>query len=348
MPINKILKKLSPHRDLALLSASFICLTLALINPSFQLKHNIYSYFIVLDITQSMNTADMQINGKPASRLDFSKRMVSETLSTLPCGTKVGLGLFSGVNVVALSTPIELCENFSALQDTLEHVQWLNAWTADSRVREGLLASAQTMNNFPEPAQLVFLTDGEEAPKLHAFNTRDLSTFQGADGWLIAGVGSPAGGPIPKYDEKRQHIGYWSHESMQLAPGAAPIAAAGILQRKSDLADSPQDRYVSKLAEDYLTKTSKEISAGYVRADNSHTLIKAMEQQKPARREAAPFALGWLFSIISAAIILCAYLPWRTLNKCMQKLRHHSTDKTEKLTESSQFAFTNASSESAA
>lgn len=346
MPLKNFFKKFAPHRDLTFLVASFICLALAFINPSIKLKHNIYSYFIVLDITQSMNTADMQINGKPASRLDFSKKLVSETLSSLPCGTKVGLGLFSGVNVVALYTPIELCENFSALKDTLEHAQWLNAWTADSRVREGLLASAQTMNNFPEPAQLVFLTDGEEAPKLHAFNTRDLSTFQGADGWLIAGVGSLAGGPIPKYDEKRQHIGYWSHESMQLAPGAAPIAAAGILQRKSDLADSPQDRYVSKLAEEYLQKTAKEISASYVHADNSHTLITAMAQQKPARRESAPFALGWLFAFLSVLIILCAYMPWKNLAKRLQNLRRQAANQSANVSETSQIAFSNASTES--
>ena len=344
MPDFKILqRKFASHRDLALLTTSFICLILALINPSLNLKHNIYSYFIVLDITQSMNVTDMKIDNKPVSRLDFSKKIVSETLSTLPCGTKVGLGLFSGVNVVALYTPIELCENFSSLQDTLEHAQWLNAWTADSRVREGLLASAQTMNNFPEPAQLVFLTDGEEAPKLHAFNTRDLSTFQGSDGWLIAGIGTLAGGPIPKYDEKRQHIGYWSHESMQLAPGAAPIAAAGILQRKSDLAESPQDRYVSKLAEDYLQKTAKEISASYVNAKDSHTLMAAMEQQKPARRETAPFALGWLFSLLSGFIIICAYLPWQTWVKRFKK---DGLIQTQKLTKSSQIAFSHASSES--
>lgn len=340
----KILQRKFPsHRDLAFLATSFACLVLALINPSLNLKHNIYSYFIVLDITQSMNVADMQINGKPATRLDFSKKIVSETLSTLPCGTKVGLGLFSGVNVVALYTPIELCENFSSLQDTLEHAQWLNAWTADSRVREGLLASAQTMNNFPEPAQLVFLTDGEEAPKLHAFNTRDLSTFQGADGWLIAGMGTLAGGPIPKFDEKRQHIGYWSHESMQLAPGAAPIAAAGILQRKGDLAESPQDRYVSKLAEAYLQKTAKEISASYVQAKDSNTLITAMQQQKPARRESAPFALGWLFGLLSGVIIICAYLPWQAWKKRFENARRVQA---QKLSESSQIAFSHASSES--
>lgn len=307
------------HKDLSILLACFACLSIAVIKPTAMIKHNIYSYFIVLDITQSMNTADMKVNGKLISRMDYAKKILSETLSTLPCGTKVGLGLFSGVNVVALYTPIELCENFSSLQDTLEHAQWRNAWTADSRIREGLLASAQVMNNFPEPAQLVFLTDGEEAPKLHAFNTRDLSTFQSGDGWLLVGIGSLGGGSIPMYNDKNQHIGYWSHESMQLAPGAAPIAAAGILQRKSDLAESPQDRYVSKLAENYLQSTSKEINAQYIRAENAHQLIEAMKNQKPARREKAPFSLAWVMATLAGFILLSAYIPWRTLRQRQQQ-----------------------------
>jgi len=313
-PLNSFVKTLKQHQDLSLLLACFACLLIAVLKPTAMIKHNIYSYFIVLDITQSMNTADIKEHGKFISRMDYAKKMLSETLSGLPCGTKVGLGLFSGVNVVALYTPIELCENFSSLQDTLDHAQWRNAWTADSRIREGLLASAQVMNNFPEPAQLVFLTDGEEAPKLHAFNTRDLSTFQSGDGWLIVGIGSLNGGAIPMYNDKNQHIGYWSHESMQLAPGAAPIAAAGILQRKSDLAESPQDRYVSKLAESYLQSTSKEINAQYIHAESAHQLIEAMKNQKPARREKAPFSLAWLMASLAGFVLLSAYIPWRKLH----------------------------------
>ncbi len=322
--LQQFVKSLKQHKDLSILLTCFCFLLFAIINPTALIKHNIYSYFIVLDITQSMNTADMKLGASNISRMDYAKKILSETLSTLPCGTKVGLGLFSGVNVVALYTPIELCENFSSLQDTLEHAQWRNAWTADSRIREGLLASAQVMNNFPEPAQLVFLTDGEEAPKLHAFNTRDLSTFQSGDGWLIVGIGSLGGGSIPMYNDKNQRIGFWSHESMQLAPGAAPIAAAGILQRKSDLAESPQDRYVSKLAENYLQLTSKEINATYIRPENAHHLIDAMKHQKPARREKAPFSLDWLMAALAGLTLLSAYIPWKNFKQIPKKWLNQS------------------------
>ena len=122
--------------------------------------------------------------------------------------------MFSGVNVVTLYLPIEVCSNFSAIQDTLDHIDWRNAWTADSRVRESMLSTSRVVSNFPEPAQVVFFSDGEEAPKLHAFNTRDLSTLQNADGWLLVGIGSEKGAAIPKFTEKNQLLGYWSHESI--------------------------------------------------------------------------------------------------------------------------------------
>lgn len=339
--LKTIIIRFNQRRDLYTLLITFALLTLAIINPHISVKHNIYSYFLVVDITQSMNTADMGSKGKPMTRIEHAKQLMHETISSLPCGTKVGIGMFSGVNVVALYLPIDVCANFASLQDTIDHINWRSAWTADSRVREGLLSSAQVMNNFSEPAQLVYLTDGEEAPKLHAFNTRDLSTFQGADGWLVVGVGSEAGGSIPKFDERNQQVGYWSHESMQLAPGAAPIAAAGILQRKSDLAESPQDRYVSKLAESYLQATAKEIGASYVRGESLQTLLSAMKKQKPARHEWAPLPIGWILASLAGLTLLSAYIPWRRF-----KLKRNKAKKKPLEQEDFQAAFSNVSTES--
>ncbi len=297
------------HQELALLIATLCLLLLAMLRPTIQVKHNIHSYFFVLDITQSMNAVDMQINGKPASRIGYTKHILGQTISSLPCGTKIGIGMFSGVNVVSLYTPIDVCTNFASIRDTLDHIDWRSAWTADSRVRESMLSTTQVLNNFPEPAQVVFFTDGEEAPKLHTFNTRDLSTLQGADGWLIVGVGSGKGAPIPRYDHNNQLVGYWSHESMQLAPGAAPIAAAGILKRKSDTAESVQDRYISKLAETHLQAIAKEIGAAYTRANDVQDLLSAMKKQKPARREWSAYMIDWLAAGLAGVSLLLIYLP---------------------------------------
>jgi mxaL protein len=75
---------------------------------------------------------------------------------------------------------------------------------------------ARVIRAFPEPAQVVYFTDGEEAPKLHAFNTKDLTNFQGGNGWLFVGIGSDKGTAIPKLDDKNQVIGYWSADSFAM------------------------------------------------------------------------------------------------------------------------------------
>ncbi|NOU24783.1 MAG: VWA domain-containing protein [Methylotenera sp.] len=317
--MNKLIRKFIHHKDLYLLLVCFILLAIALFRPTVPVKHNIYSYFMVIDITQSMNTVDMKINGKPVSRIAYTKQILRETISSLPCGTKVGLGMFSGVNVVTLYLPIDVCENFSSIQDTLDHIDWRSAWTADSRVRESMLSSARVVSNFPEPAQVVYFSDGEEAPKLHAFNTRDLSTLQNADGWLLVGIGSMQGAAIPKFTEKNQLIGYWSHESMQLAPGAAPIAAAGLLKRKRDVAESVNDRYIAKLSETSMMAMAKEIGATYVRGDNLQALLSAMRKQKPARREWTPISIDWLLGTLAGLILLFAYVPQHPLKKLKKR-----------------------------
>ena len=80
---------------------------LAIINPSIPLKHNIYNYIFVTDISQSMNTVDMSIMNKPISRLEYMKHSLHEIMSELPCGTKVSIGMFVGVSVAASYTPLK-------------------------------------------------------------------------------------------------------------------------------------------------------------------------------------------------------------------------------------------------
>ncbi len=307
------LQQLKTHRDLYTLLTVFCLLSVALLQPSIAVKHALHSHFFIIDITQSMNAADMQIAGKPATRLEYTKQLIRESIASQPCGTKVGLGLFSGVNVVTLYLPVDVCENFNSIQDTLDHIDWRSAWTADSRVRESMLAASRVVANFAEPTQVVFMSDGEEAPKLHQFNTRDLSTLQNADGWLLVGIGSLQGAAVPKYTEKNQLLGYWSHESMQLAPGAAPIAAAGLLKRTKDIAESPNDRFISKLSEDSMKAMAKEISAHYIRGDSFSALQAGMQQQKPAKHEATQQSLSNLLAILAGILLLTAYFPWHWL-----------------------------------
>ncbi len=323
--MKKLLNYFKNNRDTALLSGAMVCLLAALLQPSIPVKHNIYTYLLIADISQSMNAADMQINGKPATRIAHTQKLLHETVSSLPCGTKVSIGLFAGNSVAALYTPIEVCANFSAIQDTIDHLDWRNAWSGNSRVRESLYSIARAVRGFPEPAQVVLITDGEEAPKLHAFNTKDLTNFQGADGWLLVGVGSEKGTAIPKLSDKNQLIGFWSNESFALQPGIAQISESTLGVRDDNVAGA-NDRFISKLDSEYLKSIAKEIGGTYVHGDNVHNLLNAMKTQKPARHDIAPFDLSWILASIAALLLLAAYVGRHPLNQIKTTLRLYRKD----------------------
>jgi len=323
--MKKILNYLKNNRDTALLSGAMLCLLAALFQPSIPLKHNIYTYLLVADISQSMNAADMQLNGKPATRIAYTQQLLHETVSSLPCGTKVSIGLFAGNSVAALYTPIEVCENFAAIQDTIDHLDWRNAWSGNSRVRESLYSVARAVRGFPEPAQVILVTDGEEAPKLHAFNTKDLTNFQGADGWLLVGVGTEKGTAIPKLSDKNQLIGFWSNESFALQPGIAQISESTLGTRDDNVAGD-NDRFISKLDSEYLKSVAREIGGQYVDGANLHNLLDAMKNQKPARRDIAPFDLSWLFASIAALLLLIAYVGKHPISQIKSTLKLYRND----------------------
>ncbi len=200
--MNKVFSYLRNRRDATLLASAFALLIVAAFKPTVPMPRNIYSYLLVADISQSMNVVDTTLNGKPTSRMAYTQYMLRHIVANMPCGTRVSIGLFAGVSVAALYNPIEVCSNYAAIQDTIDHLDWRTAWSGNSRVRDSMFTLARVLRAFPEPAQVVYFTDGEEAPKLHAFNTKDLTNFQGGNGWLFVGIGSEKGTAIPKLDDK--------------------------------------------------------------------------------------------------------------------------------------------------
>ena len=307
--MKKLIAFFRGRRDVSLLGAAFLLLIIAAFKPTIPLPRNIYSYILVVDISQSMNVEDATLHGKSTSRIAYTQAMLHQIIANMPCDTRVSIGLFAGVSIAALYNPIEVCSNYAAIQDTIDHLDWRTAWSGNSRLRDSMLTLARVLRAFPEPAQVVYFSDGEEAPKLHAFNTKDLTNFQGGNGWLFVGIGSIEGAPIPKYDEKNQLIGYWSNDSFAMQPGIAQISEANLGVRDNNVAGGTGDRFISKLQEDYLKDLSKEVSGDYVRGDSLQSILTAMKHQKPARTDIAPYGIHWILASIAALLVLVTYLP---------------------------------------
>jgi len=320
--MNKVLNYLRNRRDATLLTIALVLLIAAALNPTIPLPRNVYSYILVADISQSMNVIDTRLNGIEISRMDYTKFILHRVVANMPCGTKVSVGLFAGATIAALFNPIEVCSNYDAIQDTIDHLEWRSAWSGNSRLRESLFMLSRVIRSFPEPAQVVYFTDGEEAPKLGVFNTKDLTNFQGGNGWLFVGIGSEKGNAIPKLDEKNQLIGYWSVDSFAVQPGIAQISEANIGARNDEVASGTGDRYISTLQEEYLIDLSKEVSGDYVRGDNLQSILTAMKRQKPASQNIAAYNIQWLLALSAAIIFLLAYVTkdtFRNLKKGLFK-----------------------------
>ncbi|HBO18769.1 MAG TPA: VWA domain-containing protein, partial [Methylophilaceae bacterium] len=207
------------------------------------------------------------------------------------------------------------------IEDTIDHLDWRSGWSGNSRIRESFFNLARLIRSFPENSQVVYLTDGEEAPKLHAFNTRDLSQFQGGNDWVIVGIGSFKGAPIPKLDGKNQLIGYWSNESFALQPGIAQISEANIGTRDDHVAGGESDRYMSKLDEAYLKDITKQINGIYVRGDSVLNILSAMKKQKPAWQDKADFHLKWFFASLAGIIFSLRFISIKQIKQYVIKRR---------------------------
>lgn len=307
--MRKLIHFLRRRRETVLLAAALLLLLIALARPTIPIKRDIYTYLLVVDITQSMNAEDMSIDGKKASRIAYTRHLLHDSIASLPCGTRVGVALFAGVVVSTLFHPIEVCSSYDAIQDTVEHLEWRQAWHGNSRLGFGMLSASAALKALPEPAQVVFFTDGEEAPRLHAFNMADLSSWQGGKGWLLVGIGSDQRTPIPKMDENNKVIGYWSENTYQLEPGIAQVSDETRGQRDNSVATADYERYLSVLDEKYLQTLAKTVHGQYVRGDNRQKVLTAMHRLHPAKRDTAPMPIGGLLAAVAGLMVLAAYIP---------------------------------------
>lgn len=312
------LRKFREDSNFILLFLAVLFLLLAILNPSVPITKNIYNYIFIVDISQSMNTPDMSLDAQKISRIEYSKKTLQRLVERLPCKTKVSIGMFAGVSVASTYTPIEVCDNFSSINNTIDHLDWRSTWSGNSRLRESMVTLARLIRSFPESAQVVFFTDGEEAPRLHTFNTRDLSQFQGGQDWLFVGIGSDEGTAIPKFDSNNQLIGYWSNDSFAMQPGIAQISESNLGTRDNKVASGVSDRYLSKLDEDYLKLLAQEIKGNYIKGDSVETILDAMEKQKAAWRDQSAYELRYFLSLLALIFFTLRFI---SIEKVLHLLR---------------------------
>ncbi|HKX42780.1 MAG TPA: vWA domain-containing protein, partial [Burkholderiaceae bacterium] len=197
------------HADRWLLGGAALALAACLLAPGWPAERSRFDHVIVLDITQSMDVQDQLLEGDPVSRLTYAKQALREVLRRLPCGSRVGWGVFTEYRSFLLFEPIEVCANLAELRATLANIDGRMAWSGNSEIAKGLHSGFEIARSLPGSPSLVFITDGQEAPPLSPSHRPAFDDKPGAVSGLIVGVGGSAPAPIPKRDPSGRPLGFW-------------------------------------------------------------------------------------------------------------------------------------------
>lgn len=221
----------------------------------------------------------------------------------------MGLGVFFKTTTTLLYTPIETCTHYHILMNTLDHIDWRMASQGNSNIRLGLLsASSLLKSSIDHIAQVVFITDGNEAPPLNVFTSTDLKDWQDSRTWTIVGVGGNKPMPIPKLDSQGNTIGYWSTDAIKLNP-ASNVDQGHNGGRDNSIATEPYEYYLSQLDSVYLKKLATEIGAYYHQASSTQAFLQTLNLHSPVVRVETLLDLNRLLALISLLLITAIYVP---------------------------------------
>lgn len=300
--------------DRLLLIAAALVLAASFFHPVATVDRSLFDQVIVLDITQSMNVTDYQLEGKPVSRLVYAKHALRQALLSLPCGSKVGWGVFTEYRSFLLVAPVEVCENLTELRATLDNIDGRMAWTGNSEIAKGLFSGIGIAKQLPSKPSLVFVTDGHESPPVNPRHRPVFNDKPGVVQGLIVGVGDLKPSPIPKFDPLGRPMGVWgADEVMQTDPRSqGRSSSVGNEQLAEDPADAgktaampgstPGSEHLSAMREGYLRLLADDTGLSFVPLQRPEELIRALTA--PSLAQVAPAATDLRLALAALAFVL--------------------------------------------
>jgi mxaL protein len=305
------LTRLRGRRAEVLLVLAALLVLPVFLRPALKLPGLSYAYLFVVDVTQSMNVRDADPADPRRSRLEAAKAAVVAAMNQLPCGSRMSMALFAGSETLVMFEPLEICAHYPAMEQVVQSIDWRMAWTGNSDIESGLLAAMQEAKS--RGLELVFLTDGDQAPHREQLRVQRLTLARGDALGLVVGIGGDQERPIPKLDAQNRVIGYWQVEDA-IRNGFNPNLTTLLetdrdgVRRSVEQGNGPRE-HVSALRDDELQKLSKAAGLGYARYDGSGQYLRAMANPQLARVDRAPRDLRPGFAAVAALLGLLAWLP---------------------------------------
>ena len=298
--------------------AAAALLAVALGSPRWPLPQSNWNHVIYLDITQSMNTRDMMVGGKPVSRLAFVQDALHDALLALPCGSRLGIGVFAEYRVLLLMTPVEVCANYDDVLAIIQRIDGRMSWAGASEISKGVFWSIRTTRLLEGTPTLMFITDGHEAPPLRPDYVPTFSERTDEVRGTILGVGGLALSPIPKFDPDGHPMGMWEADDvMQTDTISAGRTIGGSKQTLVEEDGKPVKVYqgsgtehLSSLKEPHLREIADHTGLQYRRVVDSRDLVAALRDPRLARPAVAPRDLRFVPVTLALLLLAAVFVPW--------------------------------------
>lgn len=296
-----------------LLVAALCCLLATFAVPRIEHQGERYRAVLVVDVTRSMNVRDYQLDGQAASRLDVVKAGIRQLLIDGDCQSELGLAIFTSRRAFLLFEPLEVCASYAPIVAAVDALDWRMAWQGDSGIAYGLNSAYDLADSID--ADLVFLTDGQEAPPPPR---RGPPRFRGEPGQvhgLIVGVGGYTPSPIPKYDWEGRETGFLDaadvpHESRLGPPPPNARQRPGWHPRNAPWGAgmSAGTEHLSSVRERYLRERAESMGLGYVHLADGATFTASVRPALTPRPVRVYSDVRWLPAMLALACLAGVYL----------------------------------------
>ncbi len=292
-----------------------LALALAIAHFTFPVKRDVFHYIIMVDITQSMNVQDYRVNGRPMSRLAFIKQALHEVLPGLPCGSEVGLAIFSEYRSFLLFAPMEICTNLRVIMPALDRLDWRTAWMGNSEIAKGLYEGLRNAARLQPQSALIFITDGQEAPPVNPHYRPQFDGTPGEVKGVIIGAGGLTPMPIPKYDLSGRFVGYWSANEVPQADPYSEERSGSIKGERMvepDGSPVPEEKgtgneHLSSLRDPYLRQLAQETGLHYRRLVTADDMRAVLHLPDLAHKRRGKASLSWGFGLLALACLTAVY-----------------------------------------
>lgn len=287
-----------------------VLMMMALWFPRTERTVQVMDLLFVLDITQSMDVQDVDDDNATMSRLTWAKNYTRQTLIELPCGSHVGLAVFSEARSLVLMNPVEVCANYHDLTQMINKINGPMAWALSSEISKAAFTAIDQAKLMKPKPGVVFVTDGHEAPPIHKTLFPKYKGKVGEVSGVFVGVGGDKLLPIPKRDLEGNEDGFWQeYDVLHQDVYASLRGEVGELRGAA-----PRNEHLSSQKKEHIEALATRLEFDYIASPSDpNTLIKTLQKKAESHEQLVLYDWSSWLAGFGLLLLVLLYLPFNII-----------------------------------